>query len=242
MAKPSQAMLHLQRLGWEWYDSGVVITAQTDAGDFRVFVPLKQLFVHFGEAFPEHQTISAPQTIGGLFGFVKRATRKAKRGLKRLGRATKNLARQAKHSAVRIATHPREALTYAVVPTYAMHSLPGMRSATKFVAHNAPFALAREAAKATLAGQEHLDEFRRHGRINPVKVARDAARLTAQSAQGKAAANRLLQGAPATAAVRRAISTAKRAEDQLSSILARAHSGDRHALAQLAAVRAILAR
>jgi hypothetical protein len=80
-------MKQLNRINWLWRENGVELTIVLDGMPLRVFIPLGQVSIAFGEEFravgcPLARRVGSARTVGGFFSSIKKAyksvTRKAK--------------------------------------------------------------------------------------------------------------------------------------------------------------------
>lgn len=92
----------LEAFGWQWRDNGADVFVRVSGRTHRVFVPLRKLYVAFGNEFaaigcPIEATISGPPSVGGLFSSIKKLAKKAgkaaKGAVKRAVRTVKTVAR-----------------------------------------------------------------------------------------------------------------------------------------------------
>lgn len=105
----NDAMLTLSQLGWEWHNRGVIIWVTIGGRQYSVWVPVSRLVLTFGDELaaggaPLPTTVGACQTVGGFFGSIKRAWRKAKKKVRKaipksLKRAARKVGRFAKAAA-----------------------------------------------------------------------------------------------------------------------------------------------
>ena len=241
------AMRTLRGLGWQWYPGGVVVRVQTDQGMLAVWVPLATVWLSFAGELPPTPSVGYPHTVGGFGSWLKKASRSVKRA------ARSAVPKSIRRGAGKVL---RQAATYAVVPTYALHSLPGMRQATQLAASAAPIPVVQQAARATLTAQQHLDRFVRTGKVDPVKAVRQgvsqyvaargtgaAGKLASDLARGTQAAQLVAQGAQQTRQLRGLLSRGMAAKRKLERLQRLAVRGDPRAMAQLrAAVRSSVPR
>ena len=100
----------LTKFGWAWTDQGPIVTVGLDGLDYQVLVPLRNVWVTFGEHLDSvgcpMQSVGSPFTVGGLFGSItrsiKRFGRKASRALKKAAKAVAHTAQKGFRSAVKL--------------------------------------------------------------------------------------------------------------------------------------------
>jgi len=80
-------MKQLNRINWLWRENGVEITIVVDGVPLRVFVPLRQVSVVFGNEFravgcPLARRVGASRSVGGLFSSISKAYKSVTRKIK----------------------------------------------------------------------------------------------------------------------------------------------------------------
>lgn len=72
----------LERIGWRWGDTGVVLHVRVNGVVVPVFVSLAQLWTHFARQLPMQHSVGCTSSAIGFWGKIKRAARSVSRGIK----------------------------------------------------------------------------------------------------------------------------------------------------------------